>query len=206
QPDRRRWCDRARGGGDPVRVQGARGRLRPAPCRGDRSGKGLCGQAGRTPCHTGPGSRQEAGELIMATNDTIARVRYFDGQFLRAVDFEAEQAYDRDARRRHLLAHHTWGIVVGLELVEAPIAGQTDYVDVILNPGAAVDAYGRELVSYHTIRLDPSAFAGFNVDGYQDVWLMYQEDQAGALSSNWEDCQQSQSTRTTEGWTIVVAP
>src|SRR5581483_5033270 len=58
----------------------------------------------------------------------------------------------------------------------------------------------------HTIRLDPSAFAGFNVDGYQDVWLMYQEDQAGALSSNWEDCQQSQSTRTTEGWTIVVAP
>ena len=141
----------------------------------------------------------------MATDDQILRVKYFDGQFLRAVDFEVEQEYDRDARRRHLLAHHTWGIVVGFELQEVAISGSS-YYDVVLTPGAAVDGFGRELVSYHSIRLDPGAFAAFNTDGYQSVWLSYQETDSGGLSSDWEDCQDSEATRTTEGWTIVVSP
>jgi hypothetical protein len=142
----------------------------------------------------------------MAASDEISRVRYFDRQFLRAVDFQAEQIYERDARRRHVLAHHTWGIVVGFELVEVPITGQSDFVDVVLRPGLAIDGFGRELVSYHPLRLDPAKFDAFNTDAHQTVWLAYQEDQAGALSSNWSDCQDGAATRTTESWTIVVSP
>lgn len=142
----------------------------------------------------------------MAVGDRISRVRYFDRQFLRAVDFQAEQTYERDARRRHVLAHHTWGIVVGFELVEVAIPNQTEFVDVVLQPGVAIDGFGRELVSYHPVRLDPAAFDAFHSDAHQTVWLGYQEDQAGALSSNWSDCQDSAATRVTEGWTIVVSP
>jgi hypothetical protein len=142
----------------------------------------------------------------MAANDEITRVRYFDRQFLRAIDFEAEQTYERDARRRHVLAHHTWGIVVGLELVEVPVTGQTDVVEVVLQPGVAIDGFGRELVSYHPVRLDPAAFDAFHTDAHQTVWLGYHEDQGGAASSNWADCQDGAATRVTEGWAIVVSP
>jgi hypothetical protein len=140
----------------------------------------------------------------MAGNDEITRVKYFDGEFLRAVDFQTEQTYERDARRRHVLAHHTWGIVVGLELVEVPISGQAQLVDVVLMPGMAIDGFGRELVCYTAIRLDPTAFAAYNTLEYLAVWLSYEEQEAGALGSDWADCQSSEATRITEGWTIVV--
>jgi hypothetical protein len=142
----------------------------------------------------------------MAGADQITRVKYFDGEFLRAVDFSAEQTYERDARRRHVLAQHTWGIVTGFELVEVPITGETDFFDVVLMPGMAIDGFGRELVSYHAIRLDPTAFAAFTTVAYQTVWLSYSEDDSGAMPSNWADCQDSEATRTTEGWEIVVTP
>ena len=115
----------------------------------------------------------------MAGLDEITRVRYFDRQFLGAVDFRAEQTYERDARRRHVVGHHTWGIIVGLELVEAPIAGQTEFVDVVLQPGAAIDAFGRELVVYHPVRLDAAAFEAFQTDAHQSIWLAYSEEEAG---------------------------
>ena len=138
--------------------------------------------------------------------DEISRVRYFERQFLGAVDFRAEQQYDRDARRRHVLAHHTWGIVVGLELVETPIAGETEFVDVVMQPGAAIDGFGRELVAYHPLRLDAAAFDAFHADAHQSVWLAYEEDEAGAARAGFADCQDGAATRITEGWRIVVSP
>lgn len=138
--------------------------------------------------------------------DEISRVRYFERQFLGAVDFRAEQQYDRDARRRHVVAHHTWGIVVGLELVETPVVGETDFVDVVMQPGAAIDGFGRELVAYHPLRLDAAEFDAFHTDAHQSVWLAYEEDEAGAARAGFADCQDAASTRITEGWRIVVSP
>lgn len=142
----------------------------------------------------------------MARLDEISRVRYFERQFLGAVDFRAEQVYDRDARRRHVLAHHTWGIVVGLDLVETPIVGQTDSVDVVMQAGAAIDGFGREVVAYHPLRLDAAAFDAFNTDAHQSVWLAYEEGEAGAARVGFADCQDGAATRITEGWRIVVSP
>ena len=70
---------------------------------------------------------------------TGSRVRYRDGQLLRAADLLAEQAYRREQRRRHNVAQHGWGIVHGLR-ISATGAG------VAVEPGIAIDGYGRELV------------------------------------------------------------
>jgi hypothetical protein len=138
--------------------------------------------------------------------DEILRVRYFERQFLGAVDFAAEQAYERDARRRHVLGHHLWGIIVGLELEEVPVTGQPGVFDVVLHPGAAIDGFGRELVAYHPIRLDPAAFDAFNTDAHQSVWLAYDEDQSGLPRYGFADCQDGEANRTVEGWRLVVSP
>ncbi|WP_028066665.1 hypothetical protein [Solirubrobacter soli] len=138
--------------------------------------------------------------------DEITRVRYFERQFLGALDFQAEQLYDRDARRRHVLAHHTWGIVVGLELQETPVASDPSFVDVILRPGAAVDGFGRELVAYHPVRLDAASFDAFNTDAHQTVWLAYDEQEAGGARSGFADCQDATATRIAESWRLVVSP
>ena len=64
----------------------------------------------------------------------MTRVRYFEGQRLRADDLRAEQEYLIDLERRHNLAQHGPGIVRGLE------GGAT------IRPGVAVDERGRVLV------------------------------------------------------------
>lgn len=70
---------------------------------------------------------------------TGTRVRYREGQVLRAADLTAEQAYRRELRRRHNIAHHGWGIVRGLDLAPAGLG-------IAVQPGMAIDGYGRELV------------------------------------------------------------
>jgi hypothetical protein len=137
--------------------------------------------------------------------DEITRVRYFERQFLRAADFRAEQTYDRDARRRHVLGHHTWGIVTGFALTEAP-DGPSGFVTVTLEPGTAIDGFGRELVGYHPLRLDAELFDAFHAEGHHTVWIGYVEEQSGALHAGWTDCQDSAATRITEGWRLVASP
>src|SRR5215211_2085904 len=132
----------------------------------------------------------------MAT-DEITRVRYFERQFLRAADFRVEQTYDRDARRRHVLAHHTWGIVTGFELNESP-DGTSGFVNVTLSPGMAIDGFGRELVGHHPLRLDAALFDAFHAEAHHTLWIGYQEEESGALRAEWADCQDSAATRITE--------
>jgi len=100
----------------------------------------------------------------MGYNTDIERLNYYEGEFLGAVDFQAEQEYHRDMRRRHNLGQHTWGIVTGLDLVQAPNGG-TDgnnvEVDVYLQPGMAVDGFGREIVLLSQVQLTPTMFAAY---------------------------------------------
>src|SRR5277367_6746577 len=118
----------------------------------------------------------------------IERLNYYEGEFLGAVDFQAEQEYHRDMRRRHNLGQHTWGIVTGLELAQ-PVNGLTDSsdnnsaeVDVYLQPGMAVDGFGREIVVLNQYQLTASMFAAVapqgsgsgNVQNMQ-IWIGYQQ-------------------------------
>lgn len=97
--------------------------------------------------------------------DRIVRVRYFDGQFLRPQDFTDEQAYHVAMRRRHNLGGHTWGIVYGLELTAA--AG------LLVEPGLAVDGYGREIAVLRRLPVPELPPAPVTGEIAYDVWLVY---------------------------------
>lgn len=138
------------------------------------------------------------------TSMDVERVRYFERQFLDSADFIAEQAYHRDMRRRHNLAHHTRGIVVGLNLVERPNSAQTE---VWLEPGMAVDGYGREIIALAPYRLDASLFDRIKTDRHASVWIAYAETDAELPPPGWEQCDAADAyRRTVESWQVVVEP
>jgi len=118
----------------------------------------------------------------MPYNTDIERLNYYEGEFLGATDFQAEQEYHRDMRRRHNLGQHTWGIVTGLDLAQ-PANGYTDgstaEVDVYLQPGMAVDGFGREIVVLSQTQLTPEMFAAFPGSGAGTmnlyVWIGFQQ-------------------------------
>jgi hypothetical protein len=94
-----------------------------------------------------------------------ARVHFYSGQFLRLQEFTDEQGYHLAMRRRHNVAHHTWGIVRGLEL-----SREND--EFVLLPGFAVDGFGRELVVPYKQVIPGSAFDDKAKDRL-DVYLLY---------------------------------
>lgn len=100
------------------------------------------------------------------------RVLYREGQRLLAADLGAEQAYHDAARRRHNLGGHTWGIVRGL----APAVDAAGRL--IIQPGLAVDGYGRELLLPEPLAVAPGdltaafADAGVGPGAAADLWLL----------------------------------
>ena len=101
------------------------------------------------------------------SDDAIARVHYFERQFLRTQDFTAEQEYHLAMRRRHMIAHHIWGIVAGLTLTVDPDSS------LWIEPGMAIDGYGRELILPVRQPLRREEFSEKNTD-MLGVWLLYE--------------------------------
>jgi hypothetical protein len=103
----------------------------------------------------------------------IRRLRYFDGEYLRAFDFAAEQGYHVDMRRRLNMALHLYGIVEGLQLSSTTDAGITQ---VSVSPGMAIDSYGREVFLLAPYAFDDVADIQANRivhDGNYQVWIQY---------------------------------
>lgn len=99
-------------------------------------------------------------------NSTLpSRVHYFPQQYLRRQDFSDEQSYQIALRRRHNIAHHSWGIVIGLEL--AVEEGQ-----LLLRPGLAIDGYGRELFLPQKFPISTGEFERLGSNRL-DAWLNY---------------------------------
>ncbi|NUO81207.1 hypothetical protein HUU05_14100, partial [candidate division KSB1 bacterium] len=71
----------------------------------------------------------------------IQRVNYFEGQRLRVKDFEDEQTYHLDMRRRHNKNLHNWGIAAGLK-----VNREKDTNKITISPGMAIDVDGYEIV------------------------------------------------------------
>ena len=97
----------------------------------------------------------------------IKRLNYFNFQFLVDRDFEDEQAYHLQMRRRHNRQMHTPGVADGFTVTKAA-ANQ-----VRISPGTAIDRDGREIV-LDDARVHTLVTGGNNVDvflaiSYQDV-------------------------------------
>lgn len=142
----------------------------------------------------------------MAT-DATERLHYYQRQYLGAEDFEAQQAYHRDMRRRHNLGHHAWGIVTGLELVETPREGDATAVDVYVQPGMAVDGFGREIIVFQPHKIDPADFDAFTNLLHREVWIAFDEALARRPAAGYELCDVAkQFGRVRETFRIVVEP
>jgi hypothetical protein len=82
----------------------------------------------------------------------IKRLKYFTHQFLREQDFEAEQKYHTEMRRRHNRHVHGWGVVEGLTV------RKRGEFEIVVEPGVAIDREGREIILEAPVIRDLSAF------------------------------------------------
>ena len=120
----------------------------------------------------------------MPYTSDIERLNYYEGEYLGALDFAAEQEYHREMRRRHNVGQHTWGIVSGLDLAQIPngqiTADGLTEVDVYVQPGMAVDGFGREIVVLSRTQLTEDLFAAFydpNAASARNmyIWIAYDQ-------------------------------
>ena len=95
--------------------------------------------------------------MVARAAQRIWRVRYRENQRVRAVDLRDDQAYHVAMRRRHLSSAHDWGIVSGLALV-SPASISDDFR---VQPGVAVDIYGRTLALSQPLSILPDELSGF---------------------------------------------
>lgn len=95
----------------------------------------------------------------------MPRPQYQTGRLLRTSDFVDEQAYHLTAHRRHNTTGHVWGVATGLDV--AVLDG-----DLIVEPGSAIDGFGRDVVLENVHTLD---LRGFDVRGIDavDIWIVY---------------------------------
>jgi hypothetical protein len=84
--------------------------------------------------------------------EALERVRYFPRQLLTVDDMVAEQTYFREKLRRHNRYLHGTGVVCGLIVSPAPIAGAPWRVQI--SEGYALGPYGDEIYVASTVFLD----------------------------------------------------
>ncbi|HEX7317550.1 MAG TPA: hypothetical protein VF297_26855 [Pyrinomonadaceae bacterium] len=89
-----------------------------------------------------------------------SRVYYVERQRLTAADLRAEQEYLAGLDERHNLNQHAPGVVRGLRV------GRDERGRLVVEPGVAVDAYGRELLLAEPLTLQLES-------PRVDVWLLY---------------------------------
>jgi hypothetical protein len=109
------------------------------------------------------------------TTALLSRVRFRERQPLTAADLDAEQAHRLALRRRHNAGQHGWGIAAGLALRGEPGGG------LLVDPGLALDGFGRELVLPAPVRIDRAALeqAAGGPTGRLAVVLLYGREPAG---------------------------
>jgi hypothetical protein len=97
---------------------------------------------------------------------------YFRGQLLLEDDFIAEQGYHANARYRHALNLHGWGVVRGLEVTRA------DETTLVVSAGFAIDGHGHEIELREDERL---SLTSAPTESQVAVSLIYEEESAANL-------------------------
>jgi hypothetical protein len=84
----------------------------------------------------------------------MKRPHYFEGQLLTTQDFQAEQSYFQGKGRQHQRYLHGYGVVCGLRVVPAGVEKPRA---VMVEPGLALDSWGREIVVSQAMECDLGA-------------------------------------------------
>lgn len=145
-----------------------------------------------------------APELLLP-EDPLERLNYFNSQRLEAVDFRLEQAYHMRVRRWINRTLYTAGIGAGLEVTADP----SDDHAVIVSPGLALDALGREIILLNPRRVmacgtprraDGVTFGNYLVIAYREEKVAPQSDGCrvqGAYDTGLDACGCTRSAQQT---------
>jgi hypothetical protein len=116
------------------------------------------------------------------------RVHYVERQFLQTQDFVDEQAYHLSRQRLHSITEHTWGIVSGLKVL------QDQDGTLLVQPGVAIDGYGRMLVLPDRQSLPSNAF---DLKGSEvlEVYALYSRRDDNGFSVTNDSCNPDGSAR-----------
>jgi hypothetical protein len=133
----------------------------------------------------------------------IERLNYFERQYLSWKDFLADQSYHIEMRRRHERSHHLWGIVFGLQITQDQVSKEW-----AVQPGMAVDAYGREMFVATPEPLDTTAIANYLAGQALPlnlkVWIAYDPEKSTPPAPGWQVCGAgTQYTRVDEGFQLL---
>jgi hypothetical protein len=140
--------------------------------------------------------------------DQSERPRFYEGQYLGADDLTAGVDYGRAQNARHALGAHTWGIAIGLDLVERTLPSGD--VHVTIAPGVAWDGFGRQVLVLAPAKLSIDKFANFQAATSADgllvkVWLRYDEAAIREPAPGFENCRvDDQNERIVESFAIEV--
>src|SRR5438552_4153354 len=148
------------------------------------------------------------------------RPSFYQGQYLGPDDLTATVDYSRIQLARHSLGAHTWGVVIGLQLIEKPSPAGNNQVDVFLEPGYAWDGFGRPIVVLSPYKIPAQLFQNIAYDASADdpgishdtapghlvqIWLRYSESANRPPAIGFEVCDTaSQSSRVQETFGVVV--
>ncbi len=135
---------------------------------------------------------------------SIQRLRYYDGEYLRAADFTDEQNYQVQMRRRLHLALGDWGIVYGLDIASDTEGATTTYA---INPGVAIDPAGREIFVFNAYQLDDSVLTQnlITSPGTYQLLLQYQLLPITPPAAGYGQCGGgNQNTRWSEGFQVLI--
>lgn len=112
---------------------------------------------------------------IIGGSRVLERSRFFDGQRLFASDLQAVEAFGREMRWLHNQSLHQPGIGSGFA-----VSGGKGDREVVIQPGYAIDADGREIVLVDTVvePVPPVADDGFGAPVHFDLTVAYPDERA----------------------------
>ena len=114
------------------------------------------------------------------------------------------RSYVQSRDARHTLALNTWGIAIGLELVETTAADGS--LEVFLQPGYAFDGYGQAIVVLSPYKI-PTEFLTNAPTGLVEVWVRYQEREKQGVRKGFKVCDAVDAfERIAESFVVEVGP
>jgi hypothetical protein len=142
-------------------------------------------------------------------SNRIERSIFYEAQILGAEHLERTVEHSRGQQARHERHLHVWGIAHGLALTgkDKQTAQGTNYQEVTLSAGMAIDGTGREIVVPEAERLSEDLFDQLNVaitdkEAQYPVFLIGRDEPAPPTTLV-EACDSTLPTRVLEGYEVT---